>query len=413
MAREKLTDLKVKALNKPGRYGDGGGLWLQVREAAGEDEAPNKSWLYRYTLNKRQRQMGLGPYPVIGLKDARRLAIEAQRVLLGGLDPIAEKQAAKAAAATAMTFKDVAEFYLKAHESTWRNPQHRWQWRQTLEAYAYPAFGKWPVQTVSTGAVMKVLEPIWYKVPETAGRVRGRIETVLDYAAARGWRTGDNPARWRGHIANLLPARAKVAKVEHHAALPWRQIGPFMVALAAERGTAATALRFTILTAARTTEALESRWGEVDLKASVWTVPADRMKAGREHRVPLSKPALALLSAIAPDPADPEAFLFPGAKLKAPLSNTAMIMLLRRMHRGELTVHGFRSTFRDWAGEATNYASELAEAALAHTLKNKVEAAYSRGDALEKRRRLMEDWATFCGRPADIDADVVPIRQHG
>jgi integrase len=416
MARDKLTDLKVKALNKPGRYGDGGGLWLQVREPSQEDAAPNKSWLFRYTLHGRQRQMGLGPYGDVGLKDARNAAAEARRALLAGTDPIGEKHAKKAAQAAAaaalMTFKDVAELYLAAHEKTWRNPKHRWQWRQTLEAYCYPVFGKWPVAAVDTGAIMKVLEPIWYAMPETATRLRGRIETVLDYATARSWRTGDNPARWRGLISNLLPTRNQVAKVEHHAALPWKEIGAFVTAVEAQSGTAAKALRFTILTAARTTEALEARWCEIDMDTAVWTVPPERMKAGREHRVPLAEPVLALLREMRPNPVQPEAPLFPGAKEKSPLSNTAMIMLLRRMKRGELTVHGFRSTFRDWCGESTNHPRELAEAALAHSLKSKTEAAYSRGDALEKRRRLMEDWATFCGRPAETGGDVVPIRRQ-
>jgi integrase len=257
---------------------------------------------------------------------------------------------------------------------------------------------------------MKVIEPIWAAKTETATRVRMRIEAVLDYAQARGWRTGDNPARWRGHIENLLPKRSKVRTVEHHAALPWREIGAFMQEVQEEAGTAAKALRFTILTAARTTEAIEARWTEIDLEAAIWTVPPGRMKAGREHRVPLAKDVVAMLRALKTEAPASQIYVFPGAKKDAPLSNMAMNALLRRMKRDDLTVHGFRSTFRDWAGEATNYPRELAEASLAHTLRDKTEAAYARGDAIEKRRRLMEDWATFCARPASADTAVVPIR---
>lgn len=415
VAREKLTDLKVKALNRDGRYGDGGGLWLQVRVASKKDEPPNKSWIFRYAMAGRQRQLGLGPYPRVGLKDARDKALDAARQVLAGRDPIGEKRAqkvAKAVASAAMTFKGVAELYLSAHESTWRNEKHRWQWRQTLEAHVYPAFGAWPVQDVDTGAVMRVLEPIWREKPETATRLRGRIETVLDYATARGWRSGDNPARWRGHISSLLPARSKVAKVEHHAALPWAEIGPFLHRVADQDGTAAKALLFLVLTAARTTEALEARWREFDLRAKVWTVPPERMKAGKEHRVPLAPAAIALLEALsASQPRNPDSFVFPGARAGKGLSNTSMIMLLRRMGRGELTVHGFRSTFRDWVGEGTNFSRELAEAALAHAIRDKTEASYSRGDALEKRRRLMEAWAMFCLTAEASTGDVVPIRQ--
>jgi integrase len=271
--------------------------------------------------------------------------------------------------------------------------------------------GNLPVADVDTAHVMATLEPIWHAKPETAGRVRGRIESILDYAKARGWRTGENPARWRGRIANLLPKRGKVQRVQHHAALPWRDMGAFMVALRTEAGTAARALEFTVLTAARTGEVLGARWGEVDLSDAVWTVPSDRMKSGREHRIPLSEAAMAVLNALHPlIGAEPDDWVFPGGRAGRPLSGMAMLMLLRRMGRGDLTTHGFRSTFRDWTAETTAYAREVAEAALAHALGDKVEAAYRRGDLFEKRRRLMEEWAMFCFRPTSA-AEAVPLRK--
>ena len=288
--------------------------------------------------------------------------------------------------------------YIAAHEPTWRNKQHRYQWRQTLDSYVYPIMGDMPVASVETGEVLRAIEPLWTSKPETAARVRGRIETILDYAKARGWRSGDNPARWRGHVSNLLPKRAKVKAVAHHAALPWKDVGSFLGLVRAEGGTAALALQYTILTAARTTEAIEARWSEVDLNAGVWTVPPERMKAGREHRVPLVPAAAAVLTAMLPSrPADEDGYVFPGGNKGAPLSNMAMTALLRRMGRGDITVHGFRSTFRDWCGEATHHPREIAEAALAHTVKNKTETAYQRGDLLDKRRVLMADWAAHCG----------------
>lgn len=272
--------------------------------------------------------------------------------------------------------------------------------------------GDLPVADVDTGAVMRILEPIWREKAETASRLRGRIESILDYAKARGWRDGENPARWRGHVANMLPKRSKVQPVEHHAALPWREIGGFMAGLADQAGLGALALRFTILTAARTGEAIEARWPEIDMVAGVWTVPAARMKAGREHRVPLSDAALAILREVAPLRDDARGgWIFPGARAGRPLSNMAFLMLLRRMGRGDLTAHGFRSAFRDWAAE-TGQPSDVAEAALAHTLGSKVQAAYQRGDLLERRRRLIADWAGFCTRPS-TEGEVVPLRRIG
>lgn len=308
----------------------------------------------------------------------------------------------------------MAAAYIAAHEASWRNAKHRQQWGNTLADYAFPVLGKLGVGMIGTADVTRVLEPIWRDKPETAARVRGRIEAVLDYAAAREWRTGENPARWRGHLANILPARAKLARVEHHAALPWRDVGAFMATLAEQEGIAALALRFAILTAARTGEVIGARWGEIDASNAIWTVPAARMKAQQEHRVPLSDAALAVLAEMAKlrRSDDPAEFVFPGARAGQPLSNMALAMTLRRMGRDDVTVHGFRSTFRQWCAEATNTPRELAEAALAHTLKDKVEAAYQRGDMMEKRHRLMSDWATFCARPAPA-GEVIPLRARG
>lgn len=396
----RFTALAVKRLVKPGRHGDGGGLYLQVRDAE------RRSWLFRYRLHGKDREMGLGPLADVSLAEARDAAAACRKLLLAGVDPIAHRaalRAEQAAAAGANTFREVAGRYVDAHEAGWRNDKHKYQWTQSLTAYAYPHLGDVPVNRVDTAGVMAALEPIWRTKSETALRLRGRIEAVLDYAAAHGWRTGDNPARWRGHLSNLLPAPRSVAKVEHHAALPYGDVAAFLARVAAEGGTAAVALRFTVLTACRTNEALGATWRELDTATATWTVPGERMKAGREHRVPLSAPALAILATMALPGTEPGGFVFPGsasgraAKGKArPLSNMAMTALLRRMERGDLTVHGFRSTFRDWAAEETSYPREVAEMALAHTLKDKTEAAYRRGDLFAKRAALMADWAAFC-----------------
>ena len=397
VASGKLTALKVRSLTAPGRYGDGGGLWLQVRDAE------HRSWLFRYTVSGKARQMGLGALADVPLAEARAAAAECRRQLGQNLDPIGRRAAAKAAARSderVKTFREVAQHYLVAHESSWRNAKHRWQWDATLQKHVFPTLGHKPVAAIGTGDVMTVLEPIWKVFPETASRIRGRMEAVLDYAKSREWRSGENPARWRGHIANMLPRRDKARSVQHHPALPWKEIGPFMAELRREPGVAALALEFTILTAARTGEAIGATWAEIDIDKGVWTVPGTRMKAGREHRVPLAPAAVAALrraKEVRTDKAQ-TTFVFPGSRPGKPLSNMAMSMLLRRMKRADLTVHGFRSTFRDWTAEATGVAREVAEAALAHTIGNAVEAAYRRGDLFEKRRRLMEDWAAFCGR---------------
>jgi integrase len=394
MAVNKLTALGVKRLVHPGRHGDGGGLWLQVRSA------DQRSWLFRYALHGKTRQMGLGPLVDVPLAEAREAAGACRRLLREGTDPIEKRRTDRIGAATAqgMTFRDVSERYLAANEGVWRNEKHRYQWRQTLEV-AHAVFGARPVAVIATGDVTAVLEPIWQVKTETAMRLRGRIETVLDYATAQGWRSGDNPARWRGHLSNILPSPKRIVQVEHHAALPWPKMAEFMLALRDESGIAARALEFTVLTAARTGETLGATWPEIDLGAALWTVPAARMKAGKEHRVPLSPAAVAVLRKMLPLRGigrGPD-LVFPGARAGKALSNMSMNMLLRRMGQGGLTVHGFRSCFRDWCAEATAHSREVAEQALAHLLSDKVEAAYRRGDLLEKRGRLMDDWADFCG----------------
>jgi integrase len=404
---EGLTAAKVKTA-APGRYGDGNGLYLLVRSA----EA--RFWVFRYTpKGGKMREMGLGPAGYergdIPLTEARDKAEALLKKVRAGVDPLAQREAdAKAALAEAqkakikaITFKEVAEKFMDAHEAGLRNAKHKDQWRNTMATYAYPVMGEMPVAEVDTGHVLAVLEPIWRVKSETAARIRGRIESVLDYARALGWRSGENPARWKGHLSNTLPSRAKVAPVEHHAALAWAQIGAFLPLLKAQTGVSARALEFTILTAARSGEVLGARWGEFDLAAKVWTVPGSRMKAGREHRVPLSAPALAVLTDMAKlrTDKDSDGFVFPGGQPGRPLSIMAMTMVLRRMKRGDLTVHGFRSCFRDWVGEATGTPREVAEAALAHALESKTEAAYARGDLFAKRRRLMDDWAKFTALP--------------
>jgi integrase len=411
MARkiERLTSLSVSRAKKRGYLADGGGLYLQV-SANGA-----KSWVFRFRENGRLREAGLGPVHTVTLAKAREEALKYRKLRLDGIDPIAERKAgqlkAKLEAAKAMTFKQCAEAYIEAHKGSWKSDKHAAQWPSTLETYAYPVFGDLSVQSIDVALVTKALEPIWKTKTETASRLRGRIERVLDWATVRDYRQGDNPARWRGHLETLLPPRAKVQKVQHHAALPYAEIGPFMSALRKQDGIAALALEFLILTATRTGEVIGATRDEIDLSAAVWTVPADRMKGGKEHRVPLPKPALAVLKRL--HDAASGAFVFPGRKAGMPLSNRAMLMVLERMDRSDLTVHGFRSTFRDWAAERTNFPREVAEHALAHSLPDKVEAAYRRGDLFEKRRRLMDQWGAFCtAMPVDgSQGNVAPIRR--
>ena len=323
--------------------------------------------------------------------------MEARKLLLEGVDPIAARHEvrmhARTVAARGMTFKQCAENFVAAHESSWRNEKHRGQWKSTLSRYAYPIIGDLPASAIDTALVIKIIEPIWKEKAETASRLRGRIESVLDWAAVRGFRTGDNPARWRGHLEKLLPARGTIKAVKHHAAIPYREMPEFMAALREREGISARALEWTILTAVRTGEAIGARRLEIDHAAKTWTIPGDRMKSRREHRVPLSARALEILSML---PREDE-FVFPGARKGVPLSNMAMLELMRGIKPGYVP-HGCRSTFRDWAAETTNYPNHVVEMALAHVVGDKVEAAYRRGDLFEKRRRLMSDWARYCSR---------------
>lgn len=401
----KLTAIKAAKLKKPGRYGDGGGLWLQVSGAGA------KSWLFRFTMRGRARQMGLGSFNTVTLAAAREAAREARRAVFAGVDPINARDErtleARLSAARAMTFRQCADGYIAAHRNSWRNAAHARQWPNSLRDYVFPLIGALAVSDVDTALCMRILEPIWQEKPETASRVRMRLETVLAWATARGYRSGDNPARWRGHLDQLLPARKTLARVKHHPALPYAEIGAFMKDLREQEGLAARALEFTILTSARTSEITGARWSEIDIAKGLWIVPGERMKSGREHRVALSKAALAVLTAL---PREGDA-VFPGGSKDKPLSNMAMLKLLQRMGRKDLTVHGFRSTFRDWAAEQTNFPRDVAEMALAHVVGDKTEAAYRRGDMFEKRRQLAEAWAKYFDRPVQIDSAVVPI--HG
>jgi integrase len=383
-----------KVSRKPGMYCDGGGLWLRVLSAT------SRSWIFRYMLNGAVHKMGVGKYPEISLAEARQLASEARQLKAHGKDPIEERKAALAAkkllAAKRMTFRQCGKAYVEAHKAGWKNQKHIWQWTATLEAHAYPVFGDLPVGEVDVGLVMKAIEPIWQTKNETASRLRGRVEVILDWAKVRGYRSGDNPARWRGHLDKLLPARSRVRKVEHHAALPFDDMPNFMWKLREETALAARALEVLILTVGRTGEVIGARWPEFNFKEKLWVVPGERMKSGREHRVPLCDEAITILKALAPDDPVADGYVFAKGTTGQPLSNMAMLMLLRRMGHPEITAHGFRSTFRDWVSERTDFAGETAEMALAHVVEDDTEAAYRRGDLLEKRRRLMVAWAKMC-----------------
>jgi len=409
MARpiNRLSALAVKA-SKPGLACDGGGLYLQTTK--GVDGALHRSWLYRFAINGKERQMGLGSFPTVGIVEARAKATDARKLVAERIDPIERRDSLRASAALAdakaMTFDQCADAYIKSHRAGWRSPQHAEAWTQSLADYVAPIFGSVPVQAVDTGLVTRALEPIWATIPETASRTRGRIELVLDWATARGYRKGDNPARWRGHLDKLMPSRAKMRKIKHHPAIVHDDLPAFLTALRRRTDVAARALEFLILTAARSGEAIMARWDEIDFAGKVWTVPAERTKAHREHRVPLSAPALALLKAMA-EKREGDA-VFPGERT-AMLSRYALITLLRRMKRTDITPHGFRATFRTWAGDCTTAQREVIEAALAHMVGDETERAYSRGDLFEKRRRLMDDWAAFCERPPATD-NIIPMR---
>jgi integrase len=401
-----LTTKRIAKLRRRrGRFHDGHGLYLQVLSEK------SASWILRYVRHGKERMLGLGPLHVIGLKEARDRAKAARLQLLDGTDPVEDRKARKIeralAAARTMTFGECALAFHQQHEGKWKNAKHGAQVINTLRAYAFPHIGSLPVASIDTPLVLKCIEPHWTTKTETMSRVRGRIESVLDWATVRGYRTGDNPARWKGHLDQVLPGRNSIAKVEHHAALPYRELPIFMQELRQREGSAARALEFTILTAARTGETTGARWDEIDFDTSTWTVPAGRMKGSREHRVPLSAHAIELLQALPRE--DSNEFVFLGSSRA--LSNMSMAQVLRRMDRKNITVHGFRSTFRDWAAEATNYPNHVMEAALAHIVADKVEAAYRRGDLFAKRKQLMEAWARYCSRSLAAEGAVVPLRR--
>lgn len=395
-AQSKLTDTECKAASKPGMLSDGGGLYLHVKPSGA------KSWAFIWKQGGKRNEMGLGVYPTIRLAKARTLASENRQAVAEGRNPIAERKKE-----AEPTFAECADMFLASMEGQWRNEKHRAQWRMTLSEYAKP-LGSKRVSEIGTDDVLKVLSPIWQDKAETASRLRGRIERVLDYAKARGWRTGENPALWRGHLKSILPVRQRLTR-GHHAAMPYRDVPAFMEALPGKEAMAARALEFLILTAARSGEVLGATWDEMDLENGVWTVPASRMKAGKKHRVPLSERALAIVTALHETRISP--FVFPGQKKDRPLSNMAFEMLMRRMKADAFTAHGFRSAFRDWAGDETHFSRDVAEQALAHRVGDATEQAYRRADALDKRRKLMMAWADYCATAKG--GNVIPIsRAH-
>jgi integrase len=393
MARilNKLNDAKLKGLKEPGLYSDGGGLFLQVTTASA------RSWVYRFQLHGRRRDMGLGSLTDIGLAAARNLARDARELVAKGSDPIVVREAAVAAQrlaeAQAVTFEDFAEDYVADHEKGWSNPKHRAQWRSTLKQHVYPVLGKEPVQSIDTDLVLKVLEPLWKKRPETGSRVRGRIEAILNAAKAKGYRTGENPAAWRAHLDQVLPARKKAQTVRHQPSVPFAELPALMARLKTMDSISAKALRFTILTCARTCETIGATWPEFDEEGALWTVPASRMKARKIHRVGLSEPALAIVKEMSK--AKISKYVFPGWKKRAPLSEMALLQCLRGLKSG-YTVHGFRATFKTWATEKTAFPDYLSEMALAHVSADRVRDAYARGELLAKRIELAEAWADFC-----------------
>ena len=376
----KLSARKAETAT-PGRHGDGRGLFLYVKPTGA------RSWVLRYQVQGRRHDLGLGAYPDVTLAMARQKATEARRLILDGDDPIAKRRQSQP-----KTFKDAALELIESKRSGWKNVKHAAQWTSTLEAYAFPSLGNMQVTKIATADVVGVLKSIWSQKPETANCVRQRIEAVLDYASTLGIREGDNPARWRGHLDNLLPKPTKVRAVQHHPALPHADIADFMDALSSRKGVSTRALTFTILTAARSGETRGMTWAEVDLANGVWTIPAQRIKASKEHRVPLTPGAITQLG---PRGKDTDLVFGSETKIGRPISDMSMTALLRRMDYDNITVHGFRSTFRDWAGETTSFPREVIEAALAHGIKDKAEAAYARSDLFDKRRVLMQAWTNM------------------
>lgn len=402
---KRLTALAIASLSREGNYSDGGQLYLRVRADG------SKSWAFRYKWQTKPHWMSLGPLADLSLAEARAKATALRNDLREGRDPLAARRERQAAATNAegRTFDAVAGLYIEAHRAGWKNAKHAAQWQSTLDMYASPIIGKLAVGSIALDEVLRILRPIWTAKPETASRLRGRIEAVLDFAAVHSWRQGENPARWTGYLDQILPAKAKVRAVAHHAALPWQDVPAAIAKLATSTATSAACLRFLALTAARSGEARGARWNEIDLGARTWTIPAARMKARAEHRIPLSDAAMAVLQAMQGLQRKPDGLVFPGGAPGKPLSDVALSKALAAVAEG-FTVHGMRSSFRDWCAESTNFPREIAEAALAHGNKDKVEAAYLRGDHIAKRRHLMEAWSRHCTIPAGASAAVTPIR---
>lgn len=391
MAIHKLSPRKV-ATAEPGKHEDGGGLRLVVSEGGA------KKWVLRFTLRSKRREMGLGSFPDTGLAEARRKAENYRKLAKEGTDPIHARELETQQQATP-TFTNCAARYIQSHRRSWRNAKHSRQWVSTLKTYATPVIGELPVDEIDTHQILNILSPIWVTKTETAKRVQGRIENVLDFASAHKYRDEANPARWRGHLDKLLPKPSKVQKVAHHPAMPYEQVAAFMGAMQDYKSMSSKALQLLILTATRTSEVLNAEWHEIDLVNATWTIPAKRMKASREHRIPLSHQALLLISNL-PN-VKVNSFVFPGMKPGRPLSNMSLLQFMRGLgygpsgDKGNYVPHGFRSSFRDWTGEVTSYPRDVAEMALAHTIENKVEAAYRRGDLFDKRRAMMQDWADY------------------
>ncbi len=403
------TPIEIQRLVTPGFHSVGyvPGLHLRIKPTG------TRYWVLRATVGALRRDIGLGAYPGVTLAEAREKAKSARDAIATGTDPVdtarEARSALKAAQAKAVTFEEAAAAYIATHKVSWSNQKHAKQWTSTLTTYAYPVIGSMLVRHVEQAHVLKILGSIWETKTETATRLRSRIESVMDWARGRGYCTGDNPAAWKGNLDAQLPAPEKVTKVKHHSALPANQVGSFMSRLKSSEGVGARALEFVILTAARSGEVRGATWAEIDLKAKLWTVPAERMKMRKEHRVPLSEAAIRILNDLSNQRVAGVELIFAGSKGGA-ISDMTMTALLRRMEV-DAVPHGFRSTFRDWVSECTNYPGDVAEMALAHAIGDKVEAAYRRGDLFEKRRRLMDDWAAFLALPSVTDSNVIPMNR--
>ncbi|MCC3304203.1 tyrosine-type recombinase/integrase [Sneathiella sp. HT1-7] len=404
----KLSAVQIKALSGRGRYADGGNLYFQISEFG------TKAWIFRFTRNKKSRSMGLGPYPDISLAKAREMAQECREKVRNGLDPIEERKAARQAlyadTAKTITFRECADKYIDARSPEWKNIKHLRQWSATLEKYVFPVFGALPVKDVDMGLVLKALEPIWTTKTETASRVRQRIEKILDWAKVRKYREGENPARWHGNLDMVLPSPSKIQKIEHFKALPYEDVAAFVSLLRKKDSYSAMGLELIILTACRTGSLINAKWEDFNFDKKEWIIPAENMKAGKEHRVPLSPAVIAVLEKLLA--VRQNEYVLPGANGKGHASNMALLQLIKRMgYGGRVTPHGFRSTFKDWASERTAYPNEVSEMALAHSVGNKVEAAYRRGDLFDKRKRIMDDWAEYCSKPESENVNnVIEIR---